>query len=102
MLPDGAVKYLESVGQTERKRTQEALRESEYELRQIIETVPSHLWSTSPDFERTRMNQHLLDYFGGRFEDFSQRVVGEAFLHPDDLPETAKALSHTVQTGTYF
>jgi PAS domain-containing protein len=49
MLPDGAVKYLESVGQTERKRTQEALRESEYELRQIIETVPSHLWSTSPD-----------------------------------------------------
>ncbi|WP_442896172.1 PAS domain-containing protein [Bradyrhizobium sp. AZCC 2289] len=30
----------------------------------------------------------------------SARVV--AFLHPDDLPETAKALSHTVQTGTYF
>jgi hypothetical protein len=72
MLPDGAVKYLESVGQTERKRTQAALRESEYELRQIIETVPSHRWSTSPDFERTRMNQHLLDYFGRRFEDFSQ------------------------------
>jgi PAS domain S-box-containing protein len=86
---------------TERKRTEEALRESEYELRQIIETVPSHLWSASPDFEPTRMNQHLLDYFGRRFEDFKQGGW-EAFLHPDDLPETAKALSHAVQTGTYF
>jgi PAS domain S-box-containing protein len=86
---------------TERKRAEEALRESEYKLRQIIETVPSHLWSANPDFEPTRLNQRLLDYFGMRPEDF-KHGGWQAFLHPDDLPETAKAISHAVQTGTYF
>jgi PAS domain S-box-containing protein len=85
----------------ELKSAEQALRESEYKLRQIIETVPSHLWSADPDFEPTHLNQHLLDYFGRRFEDF-KRGGWEAFLHPDDLPETAKAFSHAVQTGTYF
>jgi PAS domain S-box-containing protein len=85
----------------ELKRAGEALRESEYKLRQIIETVPSHLWSADPNFEPTHLNQHLLNYFGRRFEDF-KRGGWEAFLHPDDVPETAKALSHAVQTGTYF
>ena len=33
---------------TERKRAEEALRESEYKLRQIIETVPGLLWSAGP------------------------------------------------------
>jgi PAS domain S-box-containing protein len=86
---------------TERKRAEEALRESEYKLRQIIETVPSHLWSANPDFEPTRLNQRLLDYFGMRPEDF-KHGGWQAFLHPDDLPETAKAISHAVQTGTFF
>jgi PAS domain S-box-containing protein len=86
---------------TERKCAEEALRESEYKLRQIIETVPGHLWSANPAFEPTQLNRHLLDYFGRRFEDFRERGW-EAFLHPDDLPEIAKAISHAVQTGTYF
>jgi PAS domain S-box-containing protein len=85
----------------ELKSAEQALRESEYKLRQIIETVPSHLWSADPDFGPTHLNQHLLGYFGRRFEDF-KRGGWEAFLHPDDLPETAKALAHAVQTGTYF
>jgi PAS domain S-box-containing protein len=85
----------------DRKRAEDALRESEYKLRQIFETVPSHLWSADPDFEPTRLNQHLLDYFGMRPEEF-MHGGWQAFLHPDDLPETAKAISHAVQTGTYF
>jgi PAS domain S-box-containing protein len=85
----------------ERKRAEEALRESEYKLRQIIDTVPGFLWTADPDFKPTYLNQHLLDYFGRRFEDFKEGGW-ESFLHPDDLPETAKALSHAVQTGTYF
>ena len=38
---------------TERKRAEQALRESEYKLQQIIETVPSHLWSADPAGEPT-------------------------------------------------
>ena len=44
---------------TERKRAEEALRESECKLRQIIETVPAHFWSASPDGEATHVNQRL-------------------------------------------
>src|SRR5712672_2765154 len=64
----------------ERKYAEEALRESEYKLRQIIETVPGHLWSANPAFEPTHLNRHLLDYFGRRFEDFKEGGW-EAFLH---------------------
>src|SRR5258706_1229736 len=87
---------------TERKRAEEALRESEYKLRQIIETVPSHLWTADPDGEPTHLNQRHLDYFGIRRLEDVQHGGWEAFLHPDDLPETAKALSHAIQTGTSY
>ena len=86
---------------TERKRAEQALRESEYKLRQIIETVPGLLWSADPDGEPTHVNQRLLDYTGMRFEDF-KHGGWEAFLHPDDLPETAKAFYHAIQTGTSY
>src|SRR6476660_10019131 len=64
LLSDGTVRHINASGHpvlnedgeliefigtavdvTERKRTEEALRESEYKLRQIIETVPSLIWS---------------------------------------------------------
>src|SRR6266436_3870232 len=86
----------------ERKCAEQALLESEYKLRQIIDTVPSLLWSAMDlEFEPTHMNRRLLDYFGRPFEDF-QRGGWEAFIHPDDLPETAKALSIAAQSGTHF
>ncbi len=120
VLPDGTVKHVSSTWHTfldgngelielmgtatditERKRGEQALRESEYKLRQIIDTVPSLLWSaTDLEFEPTHMNRRLLDYFGRPFEDF-QRGGWEAFIHPDDLPGTAKALSIAAQSGTH-
>ena len=84
---------------TERKRAEETLRASEHTLRQILETVPSLLWSTDPDGEVTYINQRILGYLGTRFEDFRHRGW-EPFVHPADLPETAKAFSQALQTGT--
>jgi PAS domain S-box-containing protein len=86
---------------TERKRAEEALRESEYKLRQIIETVPSLLWSLSPDGEPTHFNQRFLDYFGKPFEDF-KHGGWLALIHPDDVPETVRTFSHAIQTGTSY
>ena len=85
----------------ELKRAEQALRESEYKLRQIIETVPSLLWSLGPDGEPTYANQRILDYAGMRLEDFKNRIW-QRFLHPDDLPETVKAFDHAIQTGTSY
>jgi PAS domain S-box-containing protein len=120
VLPDGAVKHLESIGQpvfsasgelvevvatqidvTGRKRAEDALRESEYKLRQIIETVPGLVWSLAPDGEPTHFNQRFLDFFGKPFEDFKQGGW-LALIHPDDVPETERAFSHAIQTGTSY
>jgi PAS domain S-box-containing protein len=86
---------------TERKRAEQALRESEFKLRQIIETVPGLLWSTGPDGEPTHLSQRMVDYSGMWFEDFKRRGW-ERFVHPADFPETAKAYDHTIQTGTSY
>jgi len=83
------------------KKAEEALRESEIKLRQIIETVPAMLWSTAPDGEPTRVNQRILDYSGLRFEDFLQ-LGWKEFLHPDDFIETANAFSRAIQTGESY
>src|ERR1700733_4725444 len=49
---------------TERKQAEEAIRESEYRASQIVETVPSLLWSAGPHGEPTHLSQRLLDYSG--------------------------------------
>jgi PAS domain S-box-containing protein len=85
----------------ELKHTEQALRESEYKLRQIIETVPSLLWSAGPDGGPIHVSQRVLDYSGMRLEEF-QRGGWEAFVHPADFPETAKAFYHAIQTGTSY
>ena len=85
----------------ERKQAEHALRESEDTLRQIFETVPGLIWSADPAGEPTQFNQRLLDYSGMRLEDF-QHGAWEAFLHPADFPETARAFYQAIQTGTSY
>jgi PAS domain S-box-containing protein len=85
----------------ERKHAEQALRESEYKLRQIIETVPGLIWSADPAGEPIQFNQRLFDYSGMRLEQF-QHGGWEPFLHPADFPETAKAFYQAIQTGTSY
>jgi PAS domain S-box-containing protein len=81
--------------------TPEVLREGEYKLREIIETVPGLIWSNGPDGEPTHVSQRMLDYSGMRFEEFKHRGW-EAFVHPAEFPETATAFYHAIQTGTSY
>ena len=83
---------------TEHKRAEEAMRESELKLREIVETMPAMTWSTAPDGEPTRVNQRVLDYAGMRFENFLN-LGWKEFLHPEDFPETARAFYRALQTG---
>jgi PAS domain S-box-containing protein len=79
-----------------------ALRESEYNLQKIIETIPSHLWSANPAGEPTHYSQRALDYYGVHLEDLKHNDRWEKYVHPDDYPETARAFYHAIQTGTSY
>src|SRR6267154_841602 len=83
------------------RRAEEALRESEYKLRQIIDTVPSLVWAVEPDGENSYANRRILDYIGAPYEDF-RNSGWQRFVHPDDLRETLKAFQHAIETETSY
>ena len=85
----------------DQRKAEEARRESEYKLRQIIDAVPSFLWSADPAGEPTYVNQRALDYSGMRLEDF-MHGGWEAFIHPADFPETLRAFEHAINTGASY
>jgi PAS domain S-box-containing protein len=82
----------------DRKRAEEALRERELNLRQITETIPEMLWSSTPEGSIDYCNGRLLEFTGFA----SAEVVGTNWiklLHPDDVERAVKAWSHCVKTG---
>src|SRR6266849_5589450 len=85
------------------RRAEEALRESEYKLSQIIESaVPGLLWVTGPDGEVTRVNQRTLDFTGARSVEDLLNLGWQKFLHPEDFPKTANAFFHAIETGESY
>ena len=83
---------------TERKRTELQLRESEFRLRQLTETIPEMLWSATPEGVIDYCNARVLDYTG-----FSaNEIKGSGWtklLHPDDVDETVRVWMSCVATG---
>jgi PAS domain S-box-containing protein len=104
LLPDGTVKSIYTVGHpvmnaraevtefvgssadiTERKRAEEKIRQSERELRQVLDLSPQHIAEFGSDRDSTRLyiNQAALDYFGSTLEEW-RSGDRHRFFHPDD------------------
>jgi PAS domain S-box-containing protein len=86
---------------TESKRAQELLRQSEFNLRQMTETIPGMLWSATGDEEIDYCNRRALDYLGVPAEE----LMGDRWrplLHPDDLERAAQSWSTCLATGDPF
>jgi PAS domain S-box-containing protein len=85
----------------DRKRAEEALRTSEWKLRQLTETIPQMLWSATPDGSIDYCNARLLDYTG-----FTAREVMDngwkKLLYPDDLDQAARTWITSVATGVPY
>ena len=69
---------------TDRKRTQDKIREQETELRQIVDLAPQLVTVFGPHRERLYANRILLDYLGISLDEWRQRPDSIEFLHPDD------------------
>ncbi|MDI1481297.1 PAS domain S-box protein [Polyangium sp. y55x31] len=71
---------------TDRKRAEEALRESELRFRNMADTAPVMIWVTEADTACTFLNQRWYDFTGQTPE----RALGHGWLdalHPDDREE---------------
>jgi PAS domain S-box-containing protein len=100
-MPDGSVKHihalaraletssggLEFVGAvtdvTAAKQAEEKIRESERELRQILDVAPQHVGVLGPDRARLYLNQASLDYIGLTLEEW-RSGDNRTPVHPDD------------------
>jgi PAS domain S-box-containing protein len=85
----------------DRKQAEEAVRESELNLRQLTETIPQMLWSTKPDGRVDYSNTRLQEFMGITAEDFADHGWADC-LHPDDREPTARLWAHCVATGTPY
>src|SRR5580693_8674253 len=65
------------------KQRTEAARRSERELRDVVNTVPAHVWSTSPEGQVDFVNDRWLQFTGLALDEaFGWKW--EAVVHPDD------------------
>lgn len=86
------------------KRNEEALRERERQLQQLVDAVPALIWSSAPDGILASINKRLADTVGVNLEDLvapdGSRSLAD--IHPEDMPEVETALSHAFATGEAF
>lgn len=85
----------------ERKRAEEALRESERRFRQLADSMPQMVWTARPD--------GFVDYWNNRWYEFSgfdRQWFGDAgwepLLHAEDLQRCHDAWYDAVRTGQQF
>ncbi|MGB3390174.1 MAG: PAS domain-containing protein [Pseudaminobacter sp.] len=85
--------------------TEEALRESERSLHQLIETLPALIYCAAPDGKPIYRSRQLREFLGLNLEDLDEagrtRLAGtlDAIIHPDDLPIVKQRYSHCLATG---
>ena len=120
VLPDGTVKYVEGIihhviseeGElielvgtnadvTERKRAEQALRESEAKFRAAIDGIAGLVAIMAPSGELEAVNRPIVEYFGRTVEELKNWGTSDA-VHPEDLPRALESYKTSLATGTPF
>jgi len=82
----------------DRKRAEEALRESEYESRLIVDSIPGMVGLTSPNGNLEMVSQQALAFFGKTIEELNEWGTNDT-IHPEDLPGVIEAFTRALTTG---
>ena len=85
----------------ERKRAEDALRESERESRLIVDSIPGLVATFTPAGEVEFVNRQVLDYFGKTLEELKHWETGDA-THPEDLPRVVEHFTRAIASGDPF
>ncbi|TQF29723.1 AAA family ATPase [Bradyrhizobium sp. UNPA324] len=120
LLPDGTVKYLEgtshhlfssegelleamtsTVDVTQRKLTEQALRESERSLRSAIDGIPGLVAILAPNGDLEAVNRQIFEYCGQSLEEL-RNWGANGTIHPDDLPHLAEVFTKSIAAGVPY
>jgi PAS domain S-box-containing protein len=85
----------------DRKRAEEAARQSEKELRDVIETIPTFAWTALPDGSVDFVNRQLLEFTGLSTNDVSASGW-QVVVHPGDLQRNVDKWHASLATGEPF
>lgn len=89
-------------------RVEEALRESESSLRQLVETLPALIYCAAPNGEPIYRSEKLREFLGFGLGDGDvegrSRLAGtlEAIIHPDDLQDVKEKYGASLATGSPY
>ena len=85
----------------DRKRAENAVRESERESRLIVDSIPGFIAAFTPTGELEFVNRPILDYFGKTFDELKSWGTS-GVTHPEDLPRIAALFARAVASGDPF
>ncbi|MGX9574721.1 PAS domain-containing protein [Mesorhizobium sp. f-mel] len=98
--------YAISIDIDDEMRAQEALRDRERQLQQLIDTVPVQIWCVTPGGEPAYINKTMMDYIGLKLDDFDAEgglpSAIQTIVHLDDRARLLQALTHSFSTGEPF
>ena len=119
-MPDGGKRYVSASGLpmfdkagrfighrgvalhiTERKRIEEALRQREKELREVVDTIPAMTVMALPDGSTVFASRRWTEYSGLSVED-SLGLAWKAAVHPDDLERHIRRRREALASGEPF
>jgi len=84
---------------TERKRAEEKIRQSEKELRQLLDFTPQHVTVLGPDRRRLYNNQAALDYHGLTLDEW-QTADPDRLFHPQDWERLTREVYSKFLSGS--
>jgi PAS domain S-box-containing protein len=121
VLPDGSIKHIHNIGHpvldnsgeltgyvgtaidvTGARIAQEKIRQSERELRQVVDTVAQLVIFLSPDGRALYANKFTLEFTGLSPDDVKGEYFPERIFHPDDVERLREERSKALLRGVPF
>jgi PAS domain S-box-containing protein len=82
----------------ERRMAEERLRESERQLRLVVNTIPGLIVTFGPDGATESANEQTLKYVGQNFDEFRNWATN-GIVHPDDLTAALVCFERSLASG---
>ncbi|MBC7382875.1 MAG: PAS domain S-box protein [Bacteroidia bacterium] len=86
---------------TERKQAEEALKESEFRIQQIINSLPLVVWTASTDGNLTYISNQWEEFYGNLVSN-SLGIGWTRYVHPDDIENAGMLWRQSLQNGTNY